>query len=66
MPRISSPDPPTADPVGTGEGWTSRPWAGGNVFGQPVPLAVTRLRLAPRGRTLATPLGRTEAWAPAG
>ena len=44
MPRISSPDTTdTADPVGAVAGWTSRPWAGGDVFGQPVPLKVRRL-----------------------
>ena len=64
MPWISSPDPAdTADPAGTADGWTSRPWAGGDVFGQPVPLEATRLRVAPGGRTLATPLGRAEALA---
>ena len=64
MPWISSPDPTdAADPAGTAEGWTSRPWASSEVFGQPVPLRVTRLRVAPGGRTLATPLGRAEAFA---
>jgi mannose-6-phosphate isomerase-like protein (cupin superfamily) len=66
MPWIRSPDPSdtaAADPRSTAEGWTNRLWASTDVFGQPVPLKVTRLRVAPGARTLDTPLGGTEAFA---
>jgi mannose-6-phosphate isomerase-like protein (cupin superfamily) len=65
VPFISTPVPPITDtdPASTAEGWTSRLWAGADVFGQPVPLKVSRLRVAPGARTLNTPLGGTEALA---
>jgi mannose-6-phosphate isomerase-like protein (cupin superfamily) len=62
MPRISSSDPSdTTDPASTAEGWTCRQWASAEVFGEPVPLEVSRWRVAPGARTLNIPLGGTEA-----
>ena len=65
MPWISSPDPSdtAADPASTAEGWTCRRWASAEVFGEPVPLKVSRWRVAPGARTLDIPLGETEALA---
>jgi mannose-6-phosphate isomerase-like protein (cupin superfamily) len=60
MPWICTPD---FSDAGNDQGWTSRVWASADVFGQPVPLTVKRLRVAPGARTLDTPLGGTEAFA---
>ena len=65
MPRISSPGPAedAADPASTAAGWTCRPWASAAVFGEPVPLEVSRWRVAPAARTPDIPLGETESLA---
>ena len=64
MPWITSPDPAdTTDPAAAEEGWTGRSWAGAEGFGEPVPLEVSRWRVAPGARTPDIPLGGTEALA---
>jgi mannose-6-phosphate isomerase-like protein (cupin superfamily) len=65
VPFISTPVPPITgtDPAGTAEGWTSRLWASADVFGQPVPLKVSRYWLAPGNQVPGIPLGSTEAFA---
>ena len=65
MPWISNADPhdTAANPASTAEGWTCRQWASAAVFGEPVPLTVSRWRVAPGARTLDIPLGGTEALA---
>ena len=64
MPWISSPDPSdTADPA-TGEGGsTSRVWASADLFGQPVPLTIKRMRLSPGASARDIPLHGQEAFA---
>lgn len=64
MPWICSPDPSdtAADPAGDDRGWTSLPWASADIFGQPVPLRVTRLRLEAGALAPGIPLGGTEAF----
>jgi quercetin dioxygenase-like cupin family protein len=60
MPWICSPD---FSDAGHDQGWTSRAWAGADVFGQPVPLTVSRWRLDAGARAPGIPLGGTEAMA---
>ena len=60
MPWICTPDVPNA---GNDQGWTSRVWASAEVFGQPVPLKVKRVRLDAGARARGIPLGGTEAFA---
>ena len=60
MPWIRTPD---FSQAGDDQGWTSRVWASADVFGQPVPLKVTRLRLDAGAQARGIPLGGTEAFA---
>ena len=60
MPRICTPD---FSGAGNDQGWASRVWASADVFGQPVPLEVRRLRLDAGARARGVPLGGTEAFA---
>src|SRR5262252_11034552 len=60
MPWIAVPD---FSGAGNDQGWTSRVWASAEVFGQPVPLKVKRLRLDAGARARGIPLGGTEAFA---
>jgi quercetin dioxygenase-like cupin family protein len=54
MPRICVPD---FSDVGNDQGWTCRVWASAEVFGQPVPLRVTRWRLDAGSQADGIPLG---------
>jgi quercetin dioxygenase-like cupin family protein len=45
-----------------GQGWTSRVWASAEMFGQPVPLKVTRVRLDAGAWAQDIPIGCTEAF----
>jgi quercetin dioxygenase-like cupin family protein len=47
---------------GDGQGRASLVWASADVFGEPVPLTVERLRLDPGARAAGIPLGGTEAF----
>ena len=58
MPWICTPD---FSQAGNDQGWTSRVWASADVFGQPVPLKVKRLRLDAGAQARGIPLGGTEA-----
>jgi quercetin dioxygenase-like cupin family protein len=60
MPRICVPD---FSEVGNDQGWTCRVWASAEVFGQPVPLRVTRWRLDAGRQADSIPLGGGEAMA---
>src|SRR5689334_1066947 len=60
MPWICTPDFTDA---GNDQGWTSRVWASAEVFGQPVPLKVKRVRLDAGAHARGIPLGGTEAFA---
>jgi quercetin dioxygenase-like cupin family protein len=60
MPWICTPD---FSDVGNDQGWTCRAWASADVFGQPVPLKVSRWRLDAGARAPGIPLGGTEAMA---
>jgi quercetin dioxygenase-like cupin family protein len=60
MPWICTPD---FSDVGNDQGWTSRVWASAEVFGQPVPLKVKRVRLDAGVHARGIPLGGTEAFA---
>src|ERR1035438_6450469 len=60
MPRICTPD---FSDAGNDQGWTCRVWASADVFGQPVPLRVTRWRLDAGAQADGIPLGGTEAMA---
>jgi mannose-6-phosphate isomerase-like protein (cupin superfamily) len=59
MPWICTPD---FSDAGQDQGWTSRVWASADVFGQPVPLTVSRWRLDAGGQARGIPLGGTEAF----
>jgi quercetin dioxygenase-like cupin family protein len=58
MPWICTPD---FSDAGHDQGWTCRVWASADVFGQPVPLAVSRWRLDAGARAPGIGLGGTEA-----
>ncbi len=60
MPRICTPD---VSDVGNDQGPTCQAWAGPEVFGQPVPLRVTRWRLAADAQADDIPIRGTEAMA---
>jgi quercetin dioxygenase-like cupin family protein len=60
MPWICTPD---FSDAGNDQGWTGRVWASADVFGQPVPLKVKRLRLDTGAQAQGIPLGGTEAFA---
>lgn len=60
MPRICVPD---FSDVGNDQGWTCRVWASAELFGEPVPLRVTRWRLDAGGRAGGIPLGGAETMA---
>jgi mannose-6-phosphate isomerase-like protein (cupin superfamily) len=60
MPWIAVPD---LSNVGNDQGWTSRIWAGADVFGEPVPLKVRRYRLDAGVRARTAPLHGQEAFA---
>ena len=60
MPWICTPD---FSDAGNDQGWTCRVWASADVFGQPVPLTVSRWRLDAGARAHGIPVGGTEAFA---
>lgn len=60
MPKICVPD---FSAVGNDQGWTCRVWASTDVFGEPVPLRVTRWRLDAGRQADGIPLGGGEAMA---
>ncbi len=60
MPRICVPD---FSDTGNDQGWTCRVWASAGVFGEPVPLHVTRWRLEAGRQAGGLPLGGGEAMA---
>src|SRR5215472_18691705 len=60
MPWICTPD---FSDAGNDQGWTCRVWASAEVFGEPVPLTVSRWRLDVGARAHGIPLGGTEAFA---
>ena len=60
MPWICTPD---FSDAGNDQGWTCRVWASAEVFGEPVPLTVSRWRLDIGARAHGIPLGGTEAFA---
>ena len=60
MPRICAPE---LSDVGNDQGWACRVWASAEVFGQPVPLRVTRWRLDAGSQADGIPLGGGEAMA---
>jgi mannose-6-phosphate isomerase-like protein (cupin superfamily) len=60
MPWICTPD---FSGVGNDQGWTCRVWASAELFGEPVPLSVSRWRLDAGAQAPGIPLGGTEAMA---
>src|SRR5215467_10871878 len=59
MPWTCTPD---FSDAGNDQGWTRRVWASADVFGQPVPLTVSRWRLDAGARAHGIPVGGTEAF----